>query len=72
MHVLDIVDKICPMRLLEDKCIGEKCMLWRWNKIGTGDILSYSLYSNGETKEILYEKYIDSENDGYCGLAGKE
>lgn len=48
-------------------CEANECMAWRWNKVGIGDIISQDKYDN-----IIYEKYINSTIDGYCGLCEKD
>ena len=67
MLVDEAKKRVCPMIFFEGDCIGPKCMAWRWN---------YEAMVIGETvggKKILTNgKRLMSENDGYCGLAGKE
>ncbi len=72
----DDVDKIKnSMHRINDKCIGSECMAWRWIDLDVRDFGAVGDY-NQETREgtddtEAFQRAIDAERHGYCGLAGK-
>ena len=67
MLVEEAKNKWCCTHEIEEKCLADECMAWRWN---------YEAMVVGETiggeKIFANGKGLISETDGYCGLAGKE
>lgn len=55
-------------------CVGSGCMAWRWRKVPNPewrDTSGWATTSVGQPNPLSRPPYgIDSETDGYCGLAG--
>lgn len=55
------------------RCIGSACMAWRWADVPNPD---YAKAGGGQhfmqyPPPVLPPMYLKSEDDGFCGLAGK-
>lgn len=51
------------------RCIGAKCMAWRWKPISDHDESVIRKYARDTSREMA-EKRFQSQRKGYCGLSG--
>lgn len=73
MNLTEAKNKYCPFVDFREtastkKCRADQCAMWRWN---------HKIRKVNVSEKIDGQIWIDqdeglSENDGYCGLGGKE
>lgn len=68
-------EMICHLQrqAYDDKCIGDKCMAWRWERKETWHKEQKVIRDERQTpmNKIVWIYVQDTPTHGYCGLVGK-
>ena len=65
--------KYCPVIGGRNECVGDGCMMWRWQLKGTTHKEEKVVTSMSESPQhkIVWVDVVDASTHGYCGMAGK-
>ena len=71
MTVEEAKNKWCCTHEIEEKCLADECMAWRWHEEFVTDHLCET-FLNEDSRLEYKPRPVLSKTSGYCGLAGKE
>lgn len=64
-------EKHCPIRGVGEVCVGDECAMWRWKPFPNPAWKPKSVSEFAAPNDYRLEPppYIDSDTEGYCGMA---